>query len=367
MSNTRSKKKPNSSTSGSASQEADTQTSEYFEQISEEVRDYFNSQQLKSLFPKRVKSTFGTSEKNMFLWQNLYTCLWENKNLEEKKMYLRELSRSKFHSVTSSNVILYNDAKNSIFIKSGFNTFWKWALQFKDLIKVSLVEGIKTEMQKLQAKLEEVEGKFLELETQIKSKTDIISTLQTQRKRDSQDMSKLKRDVNDAEQYSRRNCVRVYGISENSKEDTDQVMIDLASDKLDIKLERHEIDRSHGVGTPRSSAAGAEKQPSPRPIIVKFTTYRTRDLVLKRRRKLTGTRIEIEEDLTTINRTLLNKTKENVKNNDKPSAAWSSDDKVIALVKATNGTTVRKRIWSTSELDKLWTVNDMWWLTKLKL
>ena len=44
-------------------------------------------------------------------------------------MYLRELSRSKFHSVTSSNVILCNDVKNSIFIKSGFNRFWKWALQ----------------------------------------------------------------------------------------------------------------------------------------------------------------------------------------------------------------------------------------------
>ena len=46
-------------------------------------------------------------------------------NLEEKKMYLRELSRSKFHPVTSSNVILYNDVKNSVFIKSGFNTFWE--------------------------------------------------------------------------------------------------------------------------------------------------------------------------------------------------------------------------------------------------
>ena len=44
-------------------------------------------------------------------------------------MYLRELSGSKFHSVTSSNVILYNDVKNSIFIKSGFIWFWKWALQ----------------------------------------------------------------------------------------------------------------------------------------------------------------------------------------------------------------------------------------------
>ena len=40
-------------------------------------------------------------------------------------MYLRELSGSKFHSVTGSNVILYNDVKNAIFIKvdlSGFGT-----------------------------------------------------------------------------------------------------------------------------------------------------------------------------------------------------------------------------------------------------
>ena len=51
-------------------------------------------------------------------------------NLEEKKMYLRELSGSKFHSVNSSNVILYNEVKNSIFIKSGFIWLWNWALQF---------------------------------------------------------------------------------------------------------------------------------------------------------------------------------------------------------------------------------------------
>ena len=35
-------------------------------------------------------------------------------------MYLRELSRSKFHSVTSSNVILYNDVKNSFSSKVDF-------------------------------------------------------------------------------------------------------------------------------------------------------------------------------------------------------------------------------------------------------
>ena len=43
--------------------------------------------------------------------------------------FLHELSGSKFYSNTSSYVILYNDVKNSIFIKSGFIWFWNWALQ----------------------------------------------------------------------------------------------------------------------------------------------------------------------------------------------------------------------------------------------
>ena len=50
-------------------------------------------------------------------------------NLDLNKMYLCELSGSKFHSITSSNVILYNDVTNSIFTKSGFIRFWKWALR----------------------------------------------------------------------------------------------------------------------------------------------------------------------------------------------------------------------------------------------
>ena len=33
-------------------------------------------------------------------------------NLDLKKMYLRELFGYKFHSATSSDVILYNDVKN---------------------------------------------------------------------------------------------------------------------------------------------------------------------------------------------------------------------------------------------------------------
>ena len=46
-------------------------------------------------------------------FDGIYTHVY-GKTKFRKKMYLRELSGSKFHSV----IILYNDVKNSIFIKN---------------------------------------------------------------------------------------------------------------------------------------------------------------------------------------------------------------------------------------------------------
>ena len=84
--------------------------------------------QLKSSFPKPDKSTFGTSEKNRFLFDRIYTHVYGKTKFRFKKMYLHELSGSKFHSVTSSNVILYNDVKSSIFI-----IFLKWIYQVLEM------------------------------------------------------------------------------------------------------------------------------------------------------------------------------------------------------------------------------------------
>ena len=41
--------------------------------------------QMKSLFPKRVKSTFGTSEKNRFLWHEFIHVSMGKQNLDLKK------------------------------------------------------------------------------------------------------------------------------------------------------------------------------------------------------------------------------------------------------------------------------------------
>ena len=67
------------------------------------------------------------------------------------------------------------------------------------------------------------------------------------------------------EQYSRSNCLRVAGIPEVTNEDTDKIILELAS-TLNVDMELADIDRCHRVGRP-----GPGKQ---RDIIVKLLSYR---------------------------------------------------------------------------------------------
>ena len=85
-----------------------------------------------SLFRTSTIEEFISNIKQIHFWYfwEKQVSLTEFIHMSMGEMYLRELSGSKFHSVTSTNVILYNDVKNSIFIKSGFIWFWNWALQF---------------------------------------------------------------------------------------------------------------------------------------------------------------------------------------------------------------------------------------------
>ena len=107
---------------------------------------------------------------------------------------------------------------------------------------------------------------------------------------------------NDAlEQYGRRSSLRITGISETC-EDTTAAVVALANDvlQLDPKLEEKDIDISHRLPKPRSA-----KEEEPRPVIVRFMTRKDRRRVITERSKLkkhnkdNGTKIYINEDLTT--------------------------------------------------------------------
>ena len=54
--------------------------------------------------------------------------------------------------------------------------------------------------------------------------------------------------IDDMEEYSRRSCLVVTGVPEKAEENTDDITLNTATQKLGIKLELHEIAKSHRLG-----------------------------------------------------------------------------------------------------------------------
>ncbi|XP_071056578.1 uncharacterized protein [Onthophagus taurus] len=120
--------------------------------------------------------------------------------------------------------------------------------------------------------------------------------------------------LDELEQYTRRNNVRVFGISDNVQ-DVESEVLSLFNNKLSVPVKVEDIDRCHRVGAAKKTNNGS------RAIIVKFVSYRTRDLVCKARKRLKGSKIGIQEDLTSKRYKLLQLARERVGNGN----AWSRD------------------------------------------
>ena len=90
----------------------------------------------------------------------------------------------------------------------------------------------------------------------------------------------LRDEVDDLQQYSRRNCLRISPIPETTGESTDAIVKQVAA-SVGVTLTDEAIDRSHRVG---KRASG--DQTFDRPILVKLTSYRHKEALMKARRGL---------------------------------------------------------------------------------
>ncbi|KAL8577578.1 hypothetical protein ACOMHN_044258 [Nucella lapillus] len=87
--------------------------------------------------------------------------------------------------------------------------------------------------------------------------------------------------VDELEQYSRRNSIRVIGVPECEGENTDEITKKIDSE-IGVVVDSSMIDRSHRVGNKPSG-----NEPGNRAIIVKFTSYRHKQQLLVAKKKLT--------------------------------------------------------------------------------
>ncbi|XP_060570971.1 uncharacterized protein LOC132729266 [Ruditapes philippinarum] len=165
-----------------------------------------------------------------------------------------------------------------------------------------VVDGLQLQINTLQKENEDLKSTNLALTTRI-------------------DVLELRADA--AEQYSRRDNLRITGVSENKDENTDQIILDLSS-SIDADLSLDEIAVSHRLGKPRSSG-------KPRDIIVKFASRRSRNKILKKRALLKTKghpKTFVNEDLTKTRSELLYEARQLVKNK-VILGAWTTDGTII--------------------------------------
>ena len=178
------------------------------------------------------------------------------------------------------------------------------------------------------------------LETIVERQSERITKYEEQFESMYTQINHLENKYNEIEQYSRRNCLRIYGMPETTGEVTDDLVINLARDKLEVTLSAADIDRSHRIGR--------NLQDKTRAVIVKFTNYRARSSVIKARRKLKGSGTAICEDLTKSNLKLLKATADHkdVK------SAWSLDGKIFAITTKNGHDQPKRRIMDLQQLDQ---------------
>ena len=68
-------------------------------------------------------------------------------------------------------------------------------------------------------------------------------------------------------QYSRWNCSLIYGVEDNSNEDTDKLALNITNDYLKIDLKEVAVDCAHRIRDQK------KKRKNTRPIIAKFVSY----------------------------------------------------------------------------------------------
>ena len=106
-------------------------------------------------------------------------------------------------------------------------------------------------------------SKFDELEKDRKQKEKIINNLKGEVSYLSEKLGKLEDSIDAQQQYSRRNGLLLLGIKETKGEDTDNIVLEVLNNDMDLNILRTALDRSHRIGNPKIKKKS-------RNIIVKF-------------------------------------------------------------------------------------------------
>ncbi len=120
-------------------------------------------------------------------------------------------------------------------------------------IAIAVKDTIFEQLQASMATLVEsvVGGVMNDLSTRVDALEKTNSTLRDEKEELLERIQSLERQADSAEQYSRRNCLRLSGVKEDADEVTDDVIMDIFKD-MGAGVTLCDIDRSHRIGKPKA-------------------------------------------------------------------------------------------------------------------
>jgi regulator of replication initiation timing len=169
-----------------------------------------------------------------------------------------------------SEVIKNPDYKN--FIKSLLEE------TVKEQLKTFAVEvsNLKEQVSKLKDEIDELKGEHHELACKNEKLASATSNNERITQQLAHTLTARSLAIEDLQQYTRRNCILVTGVPEvQGDENTDEIIMELANEKMNIPLKEDDLDRSHRIGRPTIG--------KPRAIVVKFARYNMRQKFMTNR------------------------------------------------------------------------------------
>jgi len=173
--------------------------------------------------------------------------------------------------------------------------------ELKDII-LKQGEAIAKQQKDIELLRQEVSLKNEKIEI-LESKLSILESAINVLKKSSHESLKAN---DDNEQYNRRLCLRINGISVDEKESSEESLKKVKSvfTELDVNIPDECVDRAHRIGIPTKDKNGVKQHT----MIVRFTTWRHRTAVYRARKK--SRKYIIHFDLTKKRLNLLKNSRE---------------------------------------------------------
>lgn len=160
------------------------------------------------------------------------------------------------------------------------------------------LKEIKTSQKKIEEKIGSIEKRLDALEEKTKTVDHLeqdMTTIQASVETLGTQHESIQARLDELEDRSRRNNLIFHGLPDAKEtwEQSEQRITQLLSDAT-INLADHDIERAHRLG--------AYKESKSRPIIVKFSNYKTKDKILSARTKLKELNVAVTEDFSPATR-----------------------------------------------------------------